>query len=231
MHVWNNLVSPRYKFIKSLHPKPLWKIIGIGWVALSTLSTLTVVIPDRYAHWLYVFRWPWHWYAISFLGIALAGLFETTYRNREASEGVQITASDWKALSKQFDEFVPSYVRAEWYSETLGWDGKLVGEQWLVRDDWSDQFAPRCEALCRMAGAMLLKSPHVSLSLSRNVKTRSDDARRWLYFLAEKKGVLKVTSQGETVVRNLRHKNKGGEISNLPAISSIACLECAAKEI
>jgi hypothetical protein len=149
---------------------------------------------------------------------------------KPASEG-QVTANDWKELAQKFDEFTPSYVRAEWMSETLDWNGKLVGEFWLVRDDWNNQFAPRCQALCEIAGAMLAKSPKVSRALSKTVKTRSDNVYRWLYFISEKQGVLKIDGHGTSTVAGTTVKTKSGTIHDLPAACSTACLECAAKEV
>jgi hypothetical protein len=143
-----------------------------------------------------------------------------------------ITAESWKELAKQFQKFPPTYVRAEWMSESLDWEGKTVGEQWDIRDDWNRQFSPDCEVLCKLAGSMLLKSKSVSRTLSPMVKSRTDDAVRWLYFLKETRPTgFKKTGNGTSVVRGFKKNTEHGVIGELAPESARGCFECAAKEI
>jgi hypothetical protein len=164
------------------------------------------------------------------VGVLVVLYFHFLHQDTVSTSSHSMT-DQWKELAAKFSRFPPSYVRAEWLSETIDWEGKPVGEQWDIRDDWKRQFADDCESLCKLAGAMLLKSPKISPHLSQRVKSRSNDAWRWLYFLTETRGSLKITGTGETVVRGFRKANKNGTISELAPESARACIECAAKEL
>lgn len=100
-----------------------------------------------------------------------------------------------------------------------------------MRDDWNNQYASQCEALCRLAGAMLLKSPKVLASLSEKVRTRSDDVFRWLYFISERKNIFTRELTSDVRVGMERKQGSGKTIPSLSTHSANACLECAAKEI
>jgi hypothetical protein len=74
----------------------------------------------------------------------------------------------------------------------------------MIRDDGNNQYAHRGEALCRLAGAMLLRSP---IRLSQKVKSRSDYVSRWLYFLAEKQGLLMQRTHGDLTIGQRKMKD------------------------
>jgi len=143
----------------------------------------------------------------------------------------KVTATDWKDLSSKFDKIPAQYARAEWYSESLDNDGKLAGERWMVRGEFGERYGSYCESLCQLAGAMLLKSPHVSSGLSQKVKSRSNEVWRWLYFLREKPGTAKTSATGQSIVRGFSVETRKEVIDSLPLECSKACLECAAREL
>lgn len=45
---------------------------------------------------------------------------------KKLEESKAVTATEWNDLASKFQKFAPAYVRAEWYSESLDWDGKLM---------------------------------------------------------------------------------------------------------
>jgi hypothetical protein len=141
----------------------------------------------------------------------------------------RITAADWKELASRFENVPVSYVRAEWLSEGLDWNGNVTGERWDIRNE-IPEFARQCEVLCQLAGKMLLSSSTISPTLSEKVRSRSNDAGRWLYFLDERK-MARIRGDGETTVGVQRKKTTMKEISQLPGKSALVCIECAAKEI
>jgi hypothetical protein len=103
-------------------------------------------------------------FAVGALGIMIALYFHDVHNDK--SQIVELSISDeWKILADKFGTFQRMHVRAEWYSETLDNDGKPFGEQWMIRDGRKHKFASDCEALCKLAGAMLLKSPKTSMQL------------------------------------------------------------------
>lgn len=168
---------------------------------------------------------------------ALCGLFgiglliHAQFSRKHKEEEPKVSSGDWKDLAARFDKIPASYVDAEFYSETLDNDGKPVGEHWRFGDPWEKHFASECEALCGIAGAMLMKSPKISTSLSEKVKTRSHDASRWLYYLAEVKGPIKIRTVHSTFAHGFKKDSFVKVIEQLPHVCAVVCLECAAKEI
>lgn len=138
-------------------------------------------------------------------------------------------ADEWNELAGKFER-IRQTVRAEWYSESLDWEAKPVGEQWMIRDDFDADAAKTCEALCHLAGAMLMKSPQISQRLSEKVRSRSNDAWRWLYFLTEKPGTAKTYAKGNGVVHGFRYEGEGRVIERLASESARRCIENAAAE-
>ncbi|MBI3646279.1 MAG: hypothetical protein HY233_09985 [Acidobacteriales bacterium] len=140
-------------------------------------------------------------------------------------------SAEWKELAEKFERIPSKHVRATWISETLNFDGTDVGEQWYMGDDSNVTGAKEeCGALCKLAGAMLLKSPVISGRLSEKVRTRSDDTWRWLYFLKEKVG-LEHLGNGDTWAGGRHIKDQSGSIENLAAVSARICTECTAEEL
>jgi hypothetical protein len=177
--------------------------------------------------------------AILFGALGLIGIvyLHHFYKRNEMPASGNQNSESWKELAARFSAISARHtdirmrVRAEWHSERLDNEGKEVCETWQIRDDWRDGAAHNCEALCNLAGAMLLKSPKVSASLSRKVHTRSDDAWRWLYFLDENPGVSTVSFTSITAVNRSIREYQKKTIQDIAGVSSIVCIECAAKEI
>ena len=174
---------------------------------------------------------PWGLFAACVLGGLALQFWSELKKEREAKRIGPVTTTDWKDLASKFQRIPHAYVRAEWHSETLNWDGNLVGERWAIRDMYDNQFASQCEALCRLGGAMLLKSPKVSSRLSEKVRTRTDDVYRWLYFVAEREGMAMKEMTGKVTVRTEKKEHWMKTIESLSMHSANGCLECAAKEI
>ena len=166
--------------------------------------------------------------ALSLLVMAAFLVWRDAYRKLADLERTSpVTNADWQDLAGKFSRFPPTYVFAIWRSETLDFP-----EQWEITDEWNKQFSNDCESLCQLAGAMLLKSPNVASRLSTKVASRTNDAWRWLYFLAEKQGVLKITGVGTAAGRSgVNRGHETGTISELTAVSARACIDCASKEV
>jgi hypothetical protein len=145
---------------------------------------------------------------------------------------VASVGSNWKELAARFRD-LPRLVSAEWYSEGLDFDGKLHGEFWVIRgylERISQAELAQAEALCRLAGTMLMRSPTLPLTLSDKVRTRSDDGDRWLYLLKERCG-LSSTMTGSSSSYGTTIQTSSGIIEQLGEISASICVWCAAKEL
>jgi hypothetical protein len=142
------------------------------------------------------------------------------------------TAADrrqaWHELAKQFEQ-VPGFFWVEWYSEGHGFDGKPHGESWLFRAGSTqyEQQLKQCEALCQIAGSLLLRS---SVGLSQKIRSRSNDAWRWLYYLKEK-GNGRLSSTGTSTAHGFTVPTESWDIKEIGKISQLACLEISQKEI
>lgn len=200
----------------------------LGWAAL--VLTLFGVAAS--------FLWPqqrwigWVFFLGAFgcaIGWGFLELKHSLSKKAEDDPRSTVTAADWKDLASRFEAFPVSYVRAEWMSEGLDWNGSRIGERWDIRND-IPEFARQCEALCKLAGKMLLSSKNISPTLSEKVRSRSNDAWRWLYFLDEHK-LARVSAEGQTIIRTERIETVMKEIVSLPKKSALVCIECAAKEI
>jgi len=131
-----------------------------------------------------------------------------------------LSARDWNDLAADFRR-IDAHIRADWASETIG-----TGESWRFREDKSRT----AEALCTLAGAMLLKSPAIAPLLSERVKSRSTDSWRWLYYIKEKHPLTQQISGTESSYLT-KMQTEAGTIERLGEISASICVECAAAEI
>lgn len=86
------------------------------------------------------------------------------------------------------------------------------------------------ESLCKIAGAMLVQSPAVHGSLNPQVKAHGQPLQWWLFFVKNDKGVHKRVANGEVVQSGIKTSYVHETIQNLPHVSYLACLECAALE-
>jgi nucleoside 2-deoxyribosyltransferase len=133
---------------------------------------------------------------------------------------------DWKELASKFEDStklrVPQVVADYTQGEGLdswNWRGGPVA---VVRN---------LEALCKLAGKLLVASPNVSRSIAPEIRAQPDPVSRWLFYLKEKRGAFKVTGHGTT------RSETGGEIDSVygsiegvAALSASECLSCAADE-
>lgn len=157
-------------------------------------------------------------------GLAIIVLFVWHH----AREPEKLPDSDtWKELATRFSRLDVN-LEAEWMSESLDMDGKPVGDTWRIRGPYQDE---QCEALCQLAGAMLMKSPKLRARLSDKVISRTNDAWRWLYFLAEHPGVARDSGYGDVTVRGFKKEMLHRTIKELAAQSHNACIRCAAREV
>lgn len=133
-------------------------------------------------------------------------------------------AAEWKELSDRFARGDPNTF-ADWHRQTDG------SERWEIRGHWKVR---ECESLCKLAGAMLLRSPKVLSRLSDKLLNQNDHTTRWLDFLVESKsGRLEDMMHGQDT--DAEGKQIGmlyltASLHNLDGVSARACIECAAKE-
>ncbi len=167
--------------------------------------------------------------------VAIVGAFIAFYRawteERVAKEkAIAIarpsgtTTTEWKDVADRFER-QSNFVSAQWVHWSYG-----------NRDFWnlsggSQQDRAECENLCRLAGAMLAKSPHASSELSGN---NSDSLNRWLNYLKDNHRALDVGrayNATETLDSGDKNVIIGGVISHIARISAAVCIHCAAREL
>lgn len=150
----------------------------------------------------------------------------TNSAKESESRPVTVSAKDWKELSAHFRQSTPK-LRADWYQSLNAETHAVMGESWSIRGN-----APaECEALCKNAGAMLLRSPRVLAKLSENVRSQPDHVWRWLYFLKESNHSKTVGVGQGTMKDGPDTISAFQEIEDLASVSATACLECSADEI
>ena len=178
------------------------------------------------------------WFIVAYAVIAVVGLFFAFYRawndQRLAKEKAltalaelarpsRVTSEDWTGLADRFKE-IGLDVSAQWQCNRR--NNQTISEDW----NFSGQYQKPCEALCKFAGALLLKSPNVCPTLSHSALQQLSPAWRWLFFLKENH---KATDLGAGMAL------AGGDgtnyfserISNLAPVSARVCMECAALEL
>jgi hypothetical protein len=126
-------------------------------------------------------------------------------------------ATEWRNLSAKFQE-LPGRIKAEWDHRSYRPD------EWRIAH-------PGCAALCRLAGAMLVKSPKISAALSQELRSESDSMFRWLTFLKEKNQVTGILEAYETATDGGQKLILSGYLENVGGISSSMCIDCAAREL
>jgi hypothetical protein len=133
------------------------------------------------------------------------------------------TASDWKDLASRFEKQNRD-ARADWNKTGSG------EEIWRI----CGGEVAALKGLCGLAGAMLVKSPKVSVEFCPDVALREGDpVIRWLAFLKESKigrmddmmHAIETSDEGETRIHLV------GSMKHLSSVSSTACIYCAAREI
>ncbi len=142
--------------------------------------------------------------AVILLLIGLVLLVYSFARSDSATE--KSVSGSWRELAKRFDEISHREMNrpkpyAMWGSESIG-----AGEKWSISHDETHE----CADLCKIAGALLLKSSKIALS--QKIGTRTDDAWKWLYYLKENGEGFKMSFSGESRSRGFRMDTQGGRI-------------------
>ncbi len=133
---------------------------------------------------------------------------------------------EWRDLAEKFGR-LPSDLRGDWWV----WDTQV--DEPPVWEGLRGNGTKEGEALCRIAGNMLVKSPKIAASLSDRVRARTDALDRWLDYLKESYSGSSNTlffegnrpGPDETTVNGI-----AGQIERIGAASTAACLNCAAEE-
>lgn len=76
---------------------------------------------------------------------------------RELKNSAVIGHSQWRQMASDFEK-LPNDIWAEWTGQ-VGGDVPVLKNRWHIR---GGNAAEQCEALCKLAGAMLLRSPRAS---------------------------------------------------------------------
>jgi len=136
-----------------------------------------------------------------------------------------VGSSEWKALAESFKEYTKSGTVANWQHSSL-----QNHERWDICAD--TRYATRqCESLCRLAGAMLARSPRVTADLPMEVASRSDPVARWLGFLKENYNAMEHVGHAVEPVGDKQNSILLGTIRELAPLSVSACIDSAAREI
>jgi hypothetical protein len=167
--------------------------------------------------------------------VAIVGIFVACYKawneERKAKEGALAalntqsgtTSAEWKDLANRLEK-VGLNVSAQWQCNRR--NNQTTFENWT----FSGTYSKPCETLCRFAGTLLAKSPHVSRKVSKLALEQSDPAWRWLFFLKENHDALALGS-GMPPIGDDGTIYLMGTISNVAAVSARVCMECAALEL
>ena len=139
---------------------------------------------------------------------------------RAAAE--RIGSKDWLALAGDFaandwrDMAATRITRGE------------KDQQWRL----SGSDCQRGEALCRQAGTMLLKSPHVLESLPGSVLSHSNPTWRWLEYLVERGAEFSRQGSGNEIRRDgTSERVRIDVLEGVAALSANLCRGCATQEI
>jgi hypothetical protein len=216
----------------------LWLILGAWDLIKSEL------LPEKYQSWTVVAQTPhlqWRTWALILLVLLLGVLLEGSHaaiREREKASAerqaeiarLTVAASsgkttlnrdwpgDWKLAEDGFRRYEKSYVRADWFRDSMG-----PVEAWTLTGDKSE-VVHDVQALCLQAGKLLVVSP-MSSRVSAQLRSQEDDTDRWLYFLKERYG-LQDTMNGTSAANGECHVSMAGSVRNLAAVSARACIEC-----
>jgi hypothetical protein len=233
---WREIFCGRALFIGTT----LWFVLGAWDLVKSEF------LPEKYQSWTVVTLTPhlkWSMWALILLVILVGVLLEGSHaalRERDKvnaelqSEIVKQTVAaygkttmnrdwpgDWKLAEDGFRRYEKSYVRADWFRDSLG-----PVEAWSLTGD-KPELVHDVQALCLQAGKLLVVSP-MSCHVSAGLRAQKDDADRWLYFLKERYGLQDVMN-GTSTVQGESYVSMAGSIRNLAATSARACIECGAK--
>jgi hypothetical protein len=163
--------------------------------------------------------------------------FETTSAGRDAAleritqleAGKPITRAEWMDMANQFGALRDRPLPALWEHGGITATWHQVGEResWAL---WGGTSETRRElkALCKRAGAMLLKSPNVVQQLSPRVRAHHDPVDRWLELLREEPDLSpRLTGSGN----EFGTPAKSETFESLASLSAAVCVSCSAEEI
>jgi hypothetical protein len=128
-----------------------------------------------------------------------------------------VSSADWRDLANKFAKVSQFPLRVQ-YQSTQG------EVSWDLRD-------PKYQALCMLAGSMLLKSRRVQTSLPTSVSTDPDPISRWLNYLKELKRTTDKMYLTEDQVNGTKLIHYLGTISDVGQASENLCIECSAREV
>jgi hypothetical protein len=131
----------------------------------------------------------------------------------------RVFPADWREIADKFSTLVSHQISAQ-FQTTQG------TTTWALYDK-------HCNALCTLAGTMLVASHGVSSHISEAIKKEANPVSRWLEYLKEtttaasyrKEYLTENLMDGQTVVHLL------GRIDNVASESAAVCLKCCAKEL
>jgi len=138
-----------------------------------------------------------------------------------------IGGTEWRELA---DRFKALSVHMRVSCQQIGGSDDNCIYRWMIVGQTQAE-SSECIALCSLAGAMLKKSPKVSLSLSDNVRRQAEDSDRWLLFLKESGAMGDITYFSEQLDDGNRLPHFLGDIKSFGQVSSRFCIQCAATEI
>ncbi|MGZ4813390.1 MAG: hypothetical protein ACXVZI_11525, partial [Terriglobales bacterium] len=132
------------------------------------------------------------------------------------------TSQDWNELEARFEK-ISNHISAHLQTD--------IQSGRTTRQEWSLSGVPdtrTCLALCKYAGALLLKSPTVIATVRPETRDISNKAHLWLMFLKENHNAAESKDQSLT---NADGYSIRSEIINGVAEKSMrACIECAVLE-
>jgi hypothetical protein len=207
----------------------LWSFIGTvsrRWGSLVTGGTFIGLLATWQGTGHHVL--PSVYWAVATVGLFVAFFRAWKDENREKESALALADSrskvawhsEWQQLSNRFSA-LPKHIRADW--QTLQKE-----ELWSVS---GLQGRADCESICKLAGAMLLKSPHMAVGLSDKVKAEKNNLRRWLHFLKEVKGISDFQRGSEQHDDGTQSPLYFGRINDLSEVSARVCIECATVEL
>jgi len=178
-------------------------------------------------------RLPFWFWMLLILGVVIWRLVDYSHReisarDKRIEEHEHEFSGKWEQLASQFDK-IPRTVTVQWQHGGLTFTGEKIQDLWTIRGEGYLDIMP----LCKKAGTMLLLSPKVLMRLSDKVKSEPNPVDRWLHFLKENHGALKIDSH-PAVFRDHDGNEQiilMGDINELGAASARACADCSAEEL
>jgi hypothetical protein len=135
-------------------------------------------------------------------------------------------STEWKELTVRFEK-LPKHTEAQLQTDRM--HGQITSEEWRVSGYAESMHT--CEALCRYAGTLLLKSPHFSSKLSVRIRNEQNPAWRWFFFLKESCNAADIKDTIASLTNEQGYSFKSEVIREIPVVSARACIDCASLEL